>query len=279
MARYPFNLLNVFAEKAQAGDPLVVFDLAQWPDEHTMQMLAYQMNGSETAFVERSSGKTRFFHPQYELPFSGKGLLGAAAVCFTHHISPQIQLHCATGSYQLNQHSDGITLVSSAGRTRPASRGQVEIAHALGIDAREILSPLQFVDTGVEQLLVQVKSRQTVLQAHPHPALLAEYAESPKQNPQAVIWNADNDLITLRSFVADHFGIYEDFGAGSAALNLGSAYLAQGGRLPFNIRIEQGHTIQRLISRLSVIYLQIDTKLDLHLKGKVMLLGAGELTT
>jgi trans-2,3-dihydro-3-hydroxyanthranilate isomerase len=275
MAQYTFHILNVFAEKTLAGDPLYVFEVDDFPDAHTMQMLAYQVNGAETAFLQRSTQELRFFHPQFALPFSAKGLLGAAALCLNE--AEQRIFHCPTGSYTLSQDKGLITLSTSAGRSRAASRGQVEIAHALGIDAREIISPLHFVDTGLEQLMVQVRSRQTVLQASPYPALLAEYCDSPKQNPQAVVWHREGDLITMRCFVADHFSIYEDFGAGSAVLNIASAYLAAGGRLPFQIRAEQGHTIQRLISRLSIISLQIDTKLDLHMKGKVLHLGSGTL--
>lgn len=276
MAAYPFYLTSVFAEKASAGDPLVVFDVAAWPDEQVLQMMAYQMCG-EVVFLNRASGEVRFFHPQFQLPFSAKGLLGAALVCRELDGRNQQQLSCATGSYSLLVDADGVTLQSGAGRIRPASRGQVEIAYALGIESHEILAPVQFVDAGAEQLMIQVRSRQTVLQARPHSALLAEYADTPKQIAQAVIWHRDGDIVLMRSFTADHFSIYENFGDGSAALNLASSYLANGGRLPFNVKIEQGHTIEKLISRLSLIFLQIDTKLDLHMRGKVLLLGSGEL--
>lgn len=278
MAIYPFYLCNVFAEKSASGDPLVIFDLADWPDAQVLQTLAYQINGSEVVFLHQPSAQVRFYHPQFSLPFSGKGLLGAAALMSQQHSeNTAIQLHCAAGNYELHQQGEYIALNTTAGRTRPPSRGQVELAYALGIESHEVLSPIQFVDTGLEQLLVQVRSRQTVLQAKPHPALLSEYAESPKQIAQAVVWHRDGDLITLRCFTADHFSVSEDFAAGGAALNIATAYLASGGRLPFNVKFEQGHTIERLISRLSHLYLHIDNKLDLHLKGKVLLIGSGEL--
>lgn len=280
MAVYPFYLASVFSEKSGSGDPLVIFVLSEWPTEYELQMMAYQMNGSEVAFLHLASAEVRFYHPQFSLPFSAKGLLGAAAVI--HAIAPSnpaqnIELRCISGNYQLQQDGEQFTLLSPAGRTRPTQRGLVEIAFALGIENREIITPLQFVDTGLEQLMVQVRARQTVLQAKPHPALLSEYAASPKQITQAVIWHREADLITLRSFTADHFNIYEDFGSGAAALNIATGYLANGGRLPFNVKIEQGHTIEKLMSRLSHVYLQIDTKLDIHLKAKVLLLGSGEL--
>ncbi|QLI82538.1 PhzF family phenazine biosynthesis protein [Chitinibacter fontanus] len=278
MAIYPFYLCNVFAEKSASGDPLVIFDLADWPDEQVLQTLAYQINGSEVVFLHRSTSEVRFYHPQFSLPFSGKGLLGAAALLAQQQTeNTKIPLHCSAGNFELSRQGEYLTLNTPAGRTRPPSRGQVELAFALGIESHEVLPPIQFVDTGLEQLMVQVRSRQTVLQAKPHPALLSEYAESPKQIAQAVVWQREGDLITLRCFAADHFSVYEDFAAGGAALNIATAYLAAGGRLPLNVKFEQGHTIERLISRLSHLYLHIDSKLDLHLKGKVLLIGSGEL--
>ncbi|WP_410498882.1 PhzF family phenazine biosynthesis protein [Chitinibacter sp. S2-10] len=277
MTAYPFFLTSVFAEKTWAGDPLIVFDVPDWPDEATLQMMAYQMNASEVAFLHRASGEVRFYHPQFSLPFSAKGLLGAAAVMQQSNSETRFKLHCLSGHYSLLFANGSIDLQCVAGCTRPSIRGQVDIAYALGIESHAIIAPLQLVDTGLEQLMVQVRSRQVVLQARPHPALLADYAQSPKQVAQAVIWHREGDLITMRSFIADHFNIYENFGDGTAALNLATGYLAGGARLPFDVRIEQGHTIERILSRLSILFLQIDNKLDLHLKAKVSLLGSGVL--
>ncbi|WP_373974893.1 PhzF family phenazine biosynthesis protein [Chitinibacter sp. SCUT-21] len=281
MATFPFYLASIFSEKSGSGDSLVIFEHSAQLSEHEQQMLAYQMGGNEVVFLNRNKAQVSFFHPQFSLPFSGKGLLGAAALLLQDKTLPAapITLHCSAGSYQLGQEGEYFHLNCPAGRTRPSTKGQVEIAFALGIHSHDILMPMLFADTGVEQLIVQVRSRQNVLQARPHSALLAEYAESPKQATQVAIWHRDGDLITMRSFTVDHFNIYEDFGAASSALNLASAHLASGGRLPFQVKIEQGHTIEKAITRLSHLYLQIDTKLDVHLKGKVQFLGSGQIET
>jgi PhzF family phenazine biosynthesis protein len=162
-----------------------------------------------------------------------------------------------------------------AGSTRPCDRGHLEVAQALDISAKDIINPILFVDSGLEQLMIQVRSRQSVLQAKPHPALLTHCLASPKSLVQATIWSLEHELVTLRCFNATPFQISEDFGSGIAAANIASYLIATGAKTPLNFKIEQGHTIQKLISRLSIINVKVDLQLQVHVSGKVNYLGKG----
>ncbi len=74
MPTYSYRLVNVFAENIFAGNPLAVFTDASGLDDHTMQLLAAQLNLSETTFVFPStvaSAKVRIFTPMNEMPFAG----------------------------------------------------------------------------------------------------------------------------------------------------------------------------------------------------------------
>ena len=77
------TIVDVFAERALAGNPLaVVRDAANLSDSQ-MQDIAREMNFSETTFViEERPGRARvrIFTPEWELPFAGHPTLGTAWV-------------------------------------------------------------------------------------------------------------------------------------------------------------------------------------------------------
>jgi PhzF family phenazine biosynthesis protein len=276
MPQFTFHLLNVFAEKPLSGDPLVVFSCDALPNTEICQALAYQMGGTEVAFFSPATLDLRCFGPQYSLPFSGRALIGAAAIL--RHNDPQFQsaiISTAVGKTQVEYAHEAYSFIEPAGSTRPCERGHLEIAQALDIAARDIIHPILFVDSGIEQLMIQVHSRQSVLQAKPHPTLLAHCLISPKSLVQATIWSMEGELVTLRCFSADPFQVSEDFGSGTAAANIASYLLATGSKTPLQFKIEQGHTIQKLISRLSILNVKIDLQLQVHVSGKVSYLGQG----
>ena len=276
MPQFTFHMLNVFAEKPLSGDPLIVFSCDELPNPEICQALAYQMGGTEVAFLNSKTRDLYCYGPQYSLPFSGRALIGAAAIL--RHDDPQFQsgtITTASGKTQVEYVHEAYSFIGPAGSTRPCERGHLEVAQALDIAARDIIHPILFVDSGIEQLMVQVRSRQSVLQAKPHPPLLAHCLLSPKALVQATIWSLEGELVTLRCFSADPFQVTEDFGSGTAAANIASYLLATGSKTPLQFKIEQGHTIQKLISRLSILNVKIDLQLQVHVSGKVSYLGQG----
>ncbi len=276
MPQFTFQILNVVAEKPLSGDPLIFFITDALPSADICQALSYQMGGVEVAFFSPSTLKLLCFTPQYELPISGRALLGAAALL--HQQDPRFKsAHVATdvGTVAIEYTNESAGFICPAGSTRPCVRGHLEVAQALDINAKDIINPILFVDSGLEQLMIQVRSRQSVLQAKPHPALLTHCLESPKSLVQATIWSLEHDLITLRCFSANPFQISEDFASGIAAANIASYLIATGSKTPLSFKVEQGHTIQKLISRLAIINVKVDLQLHVHVNGKVNILGRG----
>lgn len=83
MTRYPFHTLDVFTRQRFGGNPLAVFPYAEGLDAATMQMLAAEMNYSETAFVlptyaQGADFRVRIFNRQHEMPFAGHPNVGTA---------------------------------------------------------------------------------------------------------------------------------------------------------------------------------------------------------
>lgn len=276
MPQFTFHMLNVFAEKPLSGDPLIIFTADEFPSSEICQALAYQMGGTEVAFFSPASLNLRCFGPQYGIAFSGRALIGAAALLRQNNPNFKSALiSTSIGNTQVEYTHEAYSFIGPAGSTRPCERGPLEVAQALDIAARDIINPILFVDSGIEQLMIQVRSRQSVLQAKPHPALLAHCLESPKSLVQATIWSMEGELITLRCFSSDRFQVSEDFGSGTAAANIASYLLATGGKTSLQFKIEQGHTIQKLISRLSILNVKTDLQLQVHVSGKVSYLGQG----
>jgi trans-2,3-dihydro-3-hydroxyanthranilate isomerase len=87
--RYRFRQVDVFTDRALAGNPLAVFPDAAGLSDAEMQALARETNLSETTFVLDASGagrsagadyRVRIFTPGEELPFAGHPSLGTAWV-------------------------------------------------------------------------------------------------------------------------------------------------------------------------------------------------------
>ncbi|CAN5169374.1 PhzF family phenazine biosynthesis protein [soil metagenome] len=84
----PFYTLDVFADRAFAGNPLaVVTDAAGVPEERLLQ-LAREFNLSETVFVyppadPAHTARVRIFTPAQELPFAGHPTVGTAVLLAT----------------------------------------------------------------------------------------------------------------------------------------------------------------------------------------------------
>jgi trans-2,3-dihydro-3-hydroxyanthranilate isomerase len=80
-----FFTLDVFADRALAGNPLAVVLDANGLDDAAMQRIAREFNLSETVFVTEpknpvNTAAVRIFTPARELPFAGHPTIGTAAL-------------------------------------------------------------------------------------------------------------------------------------------------------------------------------------------------------
>ena len=93
----PFHIVDVFAERPYAGNPLAVVLDADGLPEDAMRWIAAEPNYSETAFVtstpERDGAfRVRLFTPAREIDFAGHPLLGSGWVV-RHHLLPNASGH------------------------------------------------------------------------------------------------------------------------------------------------------------------------------------------
>ncbi len=80
-----FSMLDVFTDKALAGNQLVVVLKADFLSDELMQKIATEFNVSETVFVRQPrldyhAASLRIFTPVAELPFAGHPTIGTAVL-------------------------------------------------------------------------------------------------------------------------------------------------------------------------------------------------------
>ena len=175
--RYRLRWVDVFTNRALAGNPLAVVLQADGLSTTEMQAIARETNLSETTFVlppekREHAAKVRIFTPHAELPFAGhptvgtswvlldEGLVGSDAAVFT--------LEEGVGPIPVTVDRSGLAVV--LWMTHPTVKfGETieqrsELATALGLTIADLHpdAPIQVVSTGVPFAFVALKDAAAV---------------------------------------------------------------------------------------------------------------------
>ena len=80
IAPLPFYFVDAFTDRAFSGNPAVVCPLPSWRDDNWLQLVAREMNQSETAYVVASGDgfELRWFTPKVEVDLCGHATLASA---------------------------------------------------------------------------------------------------------------------------------------------------------------------------------------------------------
>ena len=153
------------------------------------------------------------------------------------------------------------------------------IASLLGLAEEDLLQAPIWVDTGADQLLVPLASRDVLHRAAPDSSLLPQWPASSLGRRTAYLFVFDGDdpasgrqRARARYFFAKTAsGIDEDHGTGSACANLGGWLLAQQQKLSARILVNQGEHMQRPCQP----YLDVSEEGAIHVGGRVIEIGRG----
>lgn len=277
MKAYPFRLVNVFAESRLAGNPLCVFEDASGLDDATMQALALQFNLSETTFVLPSSEATahvRIFTPTFEMPFAGHPTLGTAHVVRAlRGGGDAITLAMKAGIIPVEADGDVWTLDAKPPRHREPAQSRAELAAMLGLAASDLGDRPLWLDTGTEQLVIPLASRDAVVRASPEAAAMVRTASNTNR-AMAYVFARDGDTVLARFFFLKHGAVVEDPGTGSACANLGGWLIVTGATLPQRVVVYQGEAVHRPCR----LGLEIAADARIRVSGRVIELARGSLT-
>ena len=288
MKRYDYWLVNVFAFKDEAltGNPLCVFEDGTGLDEATMQALALQFNLSETTFIFPSTlatARVRIFTPAAELPFAGHPTLGAAQVVRAlsrkgDAAGGEVTLEMKAGVIPVEASGNFWTLKANPPVTRAFDAARAaELASALGLKPEHFAATPLWVNTGMEQLLVPLVSKDAVRRVAPSAGLgtfvnasgkVPVYCFSPLTREAA-----EAEMLARFFFGKNSGSVMEDPATGSACANLGGYVLATGQALPFKRTLLQGE----FVGRPSTLELSVDATRTIRVGGEVIELGCGAI--
>ena len=258
-----FYIVDVFAERRYAGNPLAVVVDASSLSPETMQQIALETNYSETTFVtsapEVDGGyRVRMFTPAREIAFAGHPILGTAWVVRQHvapDVSGPVRLNLAVGSVPVTfeSSSDGVEMAWFL--APPVSLGPTcapeQMAAALGISPEDIetRAPVRQISAGTSLIIVPLRSLDALRRSRLDLDAFAPLAAAGFP-PLVYVFcrethHSGNDLCA-RFFFEAH-GVREDPATGNGAAFLG-AYLLEHRFFPtsdLSLRIEQGYEIRR----------------------------------
>ena len=276
-----YRLLNVFTDgdDAFSGNPLCVFEDARGLSDAQMQDLARQFNLSETTFVfpggDGATANVRIFTPSYELPFAGHPTLGTAYVVRAlTGTGDDVVLRVPAGDIPVHVDGDRWTLRANHPSTRAVTAATEDLAAMVGLTADSLGAQPLWVNTGVEQLILPLRTVADVRRAQGDPRLLREHASTLGGESLVYVWAPTGEgEIESRLFFTQNAAAIEDPATGSACANLGGWFHARGERA-ISRRIRQGAAVHRP----SVLELTVDPDGEIFVSGRVRQVATGSFT-
>ena len=279
-----FDIVDVFTDRAYAGNPLAVVHRARALTAAQMQAIAQEFNLSETAFTmpattSRATYKLRIFTPNRELPFAGHPSIGAAwALGFADMIRRgDVVQECGAGLLPVRVDAVGARVSGGAPEVGPDLPGDT-LARTVGLDPGDLDPdlPAGVAAAGVPFAFLPVRP-DAVARAEPDPAAIR--AALPDVTGLAVI-ATDRETWRVRGRVfCPQAGVVEDPATGSAGVALG-VFLAGRRVLPegsTTLAVEQGAEMGRP-SRLEIsVRVVRGAATETAVRGSVRMVAKGEL--
>jgi trans-2,3-dihydro-3-hydroxyanthranilate isomerase len=263
MRTYQFFQLDVFTDRAFCGNPLAVFPEGSGLSDGEMQQIAREMNLSETVFVlpsDKALRRLRIFTPTKELPMAGHPVVGTWNLLAQLGIienAPEnglieIEHELGVGVLPVEIEFSGgkpltVTMTQSKftpGKIAEGVKLRTMIAESLNLTGADLIenAPVQICSTGINILIVPVRSLEVLKRSRPNASKMDELP--PEFNGEFYLFAQETldggDSIAHARMYAPEFGITEDPATGSAAGSL-SGYLIHHGLLQADASSENLH--------------------------------------
>jgi trans-2,3-dihydro-3-hydroxyanthranilate isomerase len=279
---YRYRHVDVFTTEPFEGNPLAVFTDAHGLDDRAMQLIARELNLSETTFCFPATrpdcvAQVRIFTPSKELMFAGHPTIGTSFVLLDEGLIPR-----NTSTFALDEKIGPVPIRVDAGerpliwlRTPPITHGPIRrratCAAALGLGVDDLLDIApQFVSAGVPMLFIALKDPGAVDRAHPE--RLATLKDD-MVDPFGVFVFAPTPTGAYSRMFAPDLGMPEDAGTGSATGPLASFMMRHGLLTGSRMTSEQGTKM----GRRSLLHVVIDGD-AIDVGGSVASVATGQFT-
>ena len=183
--------LDVFTTKRFAGNPLAVVTDGDGLSTAKMQAIAREMNLSETVFIQkptnnRALARLRIFTTTRELPLAGHPVIGTWFLLAELGVVPasegSVHILQQTGAGILpveftfhNGRVVRVTMTQKPASFKRARFTRAALAETLGLKPSDLAAslPLEFVSTGISNLMVPVSRRSVLPRIHMNMRALA----------------------------------------------------------------------------------------------------------
>jgi PhzF family phenazine biosynthesis protein len=171
--KIPTYLVDAFTDVKFKGNPAAVCLLEEELPLEIMQNIAFEMNLSETAFINSLEGKPiseskefslRWFTPEVEVPLCGHATLATSWVLF-HDINletEQIKFETLSGTLISNKENEGVLMDFPLSKSKPYEPPE-ELLSSLGISEYEASQ----LAKESKKILIHLKDEDEVLKVDP----------------------------------------------------------------------------------------------------------------
>jgi trans-2,3-dihydro-3-hydroxyanthranilate isomerase len=280
-----FDIVDVFTDRAYAGNPLAVVHGADGLDAAAMQAIAAEFGLSETAFplpptTPDAAYRLRIFTPAHELPFAGHPSVGTAWVLARDGVirHGEVVQECGAGLLPVEVDAGGARVTGGPPSVGPDLDAGL-LAAAVGLDPDDVdgAAAPGVAGAGVDYGFLLVRPDAVARSAYDTAAVRAVSAGLTGLVVCAV--DATAREVHLRMF-APGTGVDEDPATGSAAVALG-VFLADRGLIapdgPHGFVVRQGAEIGRPSTLHAWVRTEAGSAVATRVGGEVRAVARGEL--
>jgi len=266
--------LDVFTERAFAGNQLAVVHGADDLSDDQMQAVARELTISETVFVGADASWLRIWTPGYELPGAGHPVVGASLdLARLGSIPSDGSWAFRSGALEIPvELADGVATMNQGEPELGIEHDTTAVTAALGIDEADLASLPQHCSTGVRQVFAQVADREALRALQPD----FELVRGLERADGLVAWCEVGPGGVAQRFFAPQMGIPEDPATGSAAGALGALRVFRGAD-PGPLVVRQGEEIGRPSEMQVTVEGSAGSPSEVRVGGRAVLVFEGEI--
>jgi len=291
--------IDSFTKERFKGNPAGVVINADGLSDYQMQLIARELNNSETAFLfspddNECDGVIRYFTPKIEVPTCGHATIAAMyAKAIEENLEASIlrfktrigvlpfEIIKKNGDYQVIMTQGQFDLGPEFNDNTSQRLTTALSLHNSDLDEK---CPIQIASTGHSKVMIGIKSRDTLNNLTPDYNTLAKISEQIKCNGYFVFTfdTNDKDILTYGRMFAPAIGINEDPVTGNANGPLGG-YLVQNKLVEpqgtyFEFKCKQGEKMNRLGIVNVMVQIENDKPSLIQIKGDATVIFKTEIS-
>ncbi len=242
------HIVRAFTRDGVGGNPAGVVLDSSGLTAADRQVIAAELNLSETAFLERNSGggyHLEFFTPTRPIANCGHATIATFALLRAKGLEKNSVAAVSIAGNAVQIFFDGdLVFMEQRGPVYEAleSPTKLKVIESLGLSSNglnNVFSP-QIVDTGNRFLLVGLASKRELASIRPDFDLIQEFSEVHQTIGYYVFVPTEGDFSATTRMFAPRFGIKEESATGMAAGPLAAALIEKLDYPARNLRVLQG---------------------------------------